>query len=95
MRVHINQEFDTIHSVRNRTSRKAPRAPEWGITVRLNNGQRLYYSVRLDPRGDPEWTPRLTEARRFATQAEAEKEATPMQTNRVAQEYEVLRLPQP
>lgn len=81
--------------MRNRTSRKAARAPEWGITVGLSDGQRLYYSTRRGARGDPEWTLRLSEARRFATQAEAEDEVGPMQTNRAAKEYDVVRLPQP
>jgi len=81
--------------VKNRTSQKARRAPEWGIIVRLNSGSRLYYSTRLDPAGQPEWTPRVTEARRFDTEANATAEAAPMQRNRAAMEYEVVRLPQP
>ena len=81
--------------VKSRTSRKAARAPEWGITVRLNNGSRLYYSTRLDASGQPDWTPRVTEARRFATESEAAEQAAPMQTNRTAMEYEVVHLPQP
>jgi len=81
--------------VRNRTSRKATRAPEWGITLRLNDGSRLYYSTRLDSAGQPDWMPYVTEARRFDTEANATAEAAPMQTNRAAMEYEVVRLPQP
>ena len=81
--------------MKNRTSRKAARAPGWGITVRLNDGSRLYYSTRLDASGEPDWTPRVTEARRFAAESEAAKEAAPMQRNRVAMEYEVVHLPQP
>ncbi len=71
------------------------RSPEWGITVRLNNGSRLYYSTRLDAGGQHDWTPRVTEALRFVTESGAANKVAPMQRNRAALEYEVVRLPQP
>ena len=80
--------------MRSRTSRKAERAPAWGVVVRLNDGRRLYYSASREAQGQAEWTPRLNQAERFPTQADADRLATAMQTNSAAMEYEVVRLPQ-
>ena len=81
--------------MRSRSSRQAERAPEWGVLVRLNDGRRLYYSPSRDTQGQAEWTPRPNEARRFATQMEADRVAAAMQGNDTAMEYQVVRLPQP
>jgi hypothetical protein len=82
-------------TMKNRTSRRSPRAPEWGIVVRLNNGSRLYDSSSRDASGQVEWTPRVNQAERFSSELEAARAAAPMKTNRSAMEYEVVRLPQP
>jgi hypothetical protein len=84
-----------MQCMKKRTSRHAQRAPEWGIVVRRSDGTRLYYSRTRDAQGQTEWSPRANQAERFATRAEADQLAAPMQTNNAAMAYEVVRLPQP
>jgi hypothetical protein len=55
----------------------------------------LYYSTRLDARGQGDWSPRASEAQRFATEEKAAQIAGSFETNRKAKEYEVVRLAQP
>lgn len=66
----------------------------WVISVRLNDGQRLYYSPASGRQGgQPDWTPRANQAQVFDTEAEAVGVAARFETNASAQEYDVL--PQP
>ena len=85
----------TMSEMRNRTRRKSARAPEWGIRVRLNDGSYSFFSSQLDAAGNHDWSPRVRQALRFETEAEARRRADMMQTNRTAIEYEVVHLPQP
>jgi hypothetical protein len=94
MRAPRRRRCEKMWRMKNRTSRQSPLTPEWGIVVRLNDGTRLFYSSARDATGQADWTPRLNEAERFASEAEAIQTAAPMQTNRSAMEYEVVRLPQ-
>lgn len=80
------------HAKSNQPPGRAPVG--WSVVVRLNDGRRLYYSTSRDAQGQAEWTPRLNQAERFATRAEADRLAAAMQTNSAAMEYEVVRLPQ-
>jgi hypothetical protein len=80
--------------MRNRTSRQAPRAPEWAIAVRLADGSRLFYCICGGRHGQAEWG-REAQAHRFATEAEATRVANSFDTNTVAKEYLVIRLRQP
>lgn len=43
----------------------------WVIAVRLNDGRHEYFNASLDRQGQSEWTPRINQAQRFNTEAEA------------------------
>ena len=76
------------------TSRKAPRAPEWGIVVCLAGGQRLYLCAEDAGCSGRPWGYE-SQAQRFESADDAEKVAATFQTNSAAKEYVVVRLPQP
>lgn len=76
------------------TSRKAPRAPEWGIVVCLADGERLHLCAEGAGRSGRRWGYE-SQAQRFETAEEAERLAATFQTNSAAKEYLVVRLPQP
>jgi hypothetical protein len=63
--------------------------------VLLDDEACLYYSTRLDARGQRDWSPRASEAQRFATEEKAAQIAGEFEINRKAKEYEVVRLAQP
>lgn len=69
--------------------RRKPSA--WGIVVRLDNGQKLYYLHPCRP-GD-EWTPRENQALRFNSEEEAQSRCRTFVTNSKAKEYYVVPLP--
>jgi hypothetical protein len=74
-------------------SRKARRAPEWGIAVRLADGSRRYYCLEGGVQG--QWGVHESQALRFDSAADAERQAHSFQTNDAAKEYLVVHLPQP
>jgi hypothetical protein len=77
-------------------TRKAQRAPAWGIVARLNDGTEMYYCPESAHRGGQvDWGTRVTQAKRFATHDDAELQANQFQTNSRARQYLVVRLPQP
>jgi hypothetical protein len=65
---------------------------EWGVVVRLADGSSLFYSPGSGRQGQEDWSPRESQARRFATQEEAKREAASVSTNAQAQEYRAVRL---
>ena len=67
--------------------------PEWVIAVRLRDGQHQYYNASMSRQGQSEWTPRINQAQRFDTEAEAAKVGSRFDTNSTAKEYQVLRVP--
>jgi hypothetical protein len=74
-------------------SRKAARAPEWGIAVRLADGSRRYYCLEGGIQG--QWGVHESQACRFGNADDAERQANAFQTNDAAKEHLVVRLPQP
>jgi hypothetical protein len=74
-------------------SRKAERAQEWGIAVRLADGSRRYYCLEGGIQG--QWGAHESQAYRFGSADDAELQASDFQANDAAKEYLVLRLPQP
>ena len=60
---------------------------EWGVVVRLPDGRRLFYSPESGRQGQEDWSPRESQARRYATREEAEREAEAFSTNAQAREY--------
>jgi hypothetical protein len=76
-----------------RESRRAERAPEWGIAVRLADGSHRYYCLEGGIQG--QWGVHESQACRFGTADDAERQANAFQTNDAAKEYLVVRLPQP
>ncbi len=78
--------------MKDRTSRTAPRGPQWVIALRLNDGRRLYYNASLHRQGQADWTPRVNQAQRFETERDAADVSTRFETNDAAKEYQVVRL---
>lgn len=74
-----------------RLSRRADRANEWAVSVRLNDGQVLFWCGRAAQRRGQQWG-RENQAFRFITQAEAEEYAAACATNSTAWEYRAVRL---
>jgi hypothetical protein len=64
----------------------------WGVAVRLADGSKLFYSPESGRHGQEDWSPRESQARRYATQEEAEREAQAFRTNAQAREYQVIPL---
>jgi hypothetical protein len=75
-------------------SRRADRLNEWVVSVRLNDGQVLFWCGEEGERRGQEWG-RESQAFRFATQAEAEKYAANSSLNSKAREHRAIRLAQP
>ena len=68
-------------------------AAGWAVVVRLANGSRLYWCAPGSPRrGQDQWSPRRTQALRFATKADAERAAAEFAVNAHAKEYLVVAL---
>ncbi len=64
----------------------------WGVVLRLADGSRLFYSPESGRHGQEDWSPRESQARRYATREEAEREAEGFTTNGQAREYLAIRL---
>jgi hypothetical protein len=77
-----------------RQSRRADRASEWAVSVRLNDGKVLFWCGEEAERRGQDWAGE-SQAFRFATQAEAEQYAAQCATNSKAWEYRAVRLKQP
>jgi hypothetical protein len=75
-------------------SRRADRANEWAVSVRLNDGQVLFWCGEEAERRGQDWG-QENQAFRFASQAEAERYGAECQTNSKAWEYRAVRLAQP
>ena len=70
----------------------AKRGAEWGVVVRLADGRRLYYSPDSGRQGQEEWSPRESQAQRYATREGAEQVAANFTTNAQAREYVPVQL---
>jgi hypothetical protein len=77
-----------------RQSRRADRANEWAVTVRLNDGRVLFWCGEEAGRRGPDWGSE-SQAHRFATLEDAERYAAMCATNSRAWGYSVVRLAQP
>jgi hypothetical protein len=64
----------------------------WVIAASLYDGRRVYFNAAGERQGQSEWSPRVNQAQRFDTEAEAAKVAAAFETNASAKEYEVLRI---
>ena len=78
--------------MKDRTSTLAKRDPEWVIVVRRPDGPGLYYCESGGRQGQTEWG-LASQARRYNTEAAASSVAATFETNSVALEYVVVRLP--
>lgn len=85
---------DAYCVAKKRQSRRAGRANEWAVSVRLNDGQVLFWSGE-EAKGRTQAWAGESQAHRFATQAEAEQYAADCETNSAAWEYRAVRLKQP
>lgn len=70
----------------------AAKRADWGVAVRLADGSRLFYSQGSGRQGQEDWSPRESQARRYATREEAEREAEAFDTNAQAREYLAIQL---
>ena len=77
-----------------RRIRRADRANEWAVTVRLNDGTVLYSCGEEAKQRGQDWG-RSSQAHRFATREEAETYAAACATNSKAREYKAVRMAQP
>lgn len=75
-------------------SKRADRVDEWAVSVRLNDGQVLFWCGDEGERRGQEWG-RANRAFRFATETEAKDYAAACALNSKAWEYRAVRLPQP
>jgi hypothetical protein len=65
---------------------------EWGIVVRKNDGEILYYCLPTGSQGPERWSYRENEALRFGSQAAAYSLSQTFATNAVALDYRVVPL---
>jgi hypothetical protein len=63
----------------------------WGVVVRTAHGERLYQCAPGTRHGQ-QWSPRINQALRYATKAEAEGVAADFGLNSQAKEYLVVEL---
>ena len=75
------------------STRKADRGPEWCVIRRLRDGSICYYFEGNPPGRPPVAWGRESQARRFATQDEAQQMANWMQQSSKIMHFEVARLP--
>lgn len=73
------------------------RAGTWGVVVRLADGSLRYYAPHSRRQGQADWSPRESQARRFPSRDEAERQITafaPYGSSGAAAtvRYEVVRL---
>jgi hypothetical protein len=69
------------------------RETAWVVAARLADGRRLYHSPKSGRQGQQEWSPRTSQAHRYATRDDAERAAIGFATNSDALEYEVIQCP--
>lgn len=72
--------------------RKKLKHQEWGIVVRKNNGDILYYCLPTERQGPESWSYRENEALRFGSQEAAYSLSQSFATNAVAREYRIVPL---
>ena len=77
-----------------RQTRRADRANDWAVTVRLNDGRVLFWCGEEAERRGQDWG-RESQAHRFATREDAERYAAICATSSKAWEYWAVRLAQP
>jgi hypothetical protein len=65
---------------------------EWGIVVRKNDGEILYYCLPTGRQGPEWWSNRENEALRFGSQEAAFSLSQTFATNAVALEYRIVPL---
>ena len=66
---------------------------QWGVAVRRADGSHLFYAPDSGRQGGQvDWSPRESQACRYATREEAEWQAQTFATNAQAPEYLVVRL---
>jgi hypothetical protein len=75
------------------TSRRRRQNQTWAVAVRLRDGSMRYYAPISDRQGQHDWSPRATQAHRFADQAAAEAFAASCYVGSDAREYIALQLP--
>ena len=80
--------------VKKGVSRRAARANEWAVSVRLNDGSVLFWCGEEAKRCGQDWAGE-SQAFRFATQEDAERYAASCSVNSRAWEYKAVRLKQP
>ncbi len=80
--------------VEKKLTRRAERANEWAVSVRLNDGKVLFWCGEEAARRGQDWAGQ-SRAFRFATQTEAQQFAAACATNSTAWEYRAVRLKQP
>jgi len=68
------------------------RKAAWAVVVRLADGRRLFYSPRNGRQGQESWSPRESQAHRYASREDAERDAASLTTNAQAREYLVITL---
>jgi hypothetical protein len=65
---------------------------EWGVAVRRADGSHLFYAPHRGRQSQEDWSPRKSQARRYATREEAERDAQTFGTNAQAREYLAIQL---
>jgi hypothetical protein len=64
---------------------------EWVIVARLADGRRMFWCAPGSRRGGhADWSPRATQALRFAIKGDAERAAARFETSAAAKEYLVV-----
>ena len=65
----------------------------WSVAVRLADGRKLYWCAPGSRRGgQDEWSPRVSQALRFATQKDAERVIAEFDKTSAVKEYLVVRI---
>ena len=85
-----------VHSCREvwhprEVSKRSSSKDEWEVAVHLNDGRLLYLCEDGERQGQP-WGPRVSQARRFPTNEDAQRYAAACLINASARRYEAVRL---
>jgi len=65
----------------------------WGIAIRLEDASRRFYCKTTGRSGQPEWSPRANQARRYDSREGAQNIVDAFKTNGNLVVYEVVELP--
>lgn len=65
---------------------------EWGVVVRLADGSHRFYAPQSGRQGQEDWSPRESQARRYPSREDAEREAASFTANSQAREYMAIKL---